>query len=49
MTRDSRWTTIYADFAADKSMFFYIRLTPDLMDLEAAGFPQNLIRNSGQG
>jgi hypothetical protein len=39
MARSSRWTTIYADFATDKTMFHYIRFTPAYVNLEAIGYP----------
>lgn len=39
--RNSRWTMIYSD-ANKQKLFYYVRLVPDCLDLEAAGFPHGI-------
>ena len=38
---DAKWTHPYADFK-DGKMFYYLRLIPDFMDVEAGGFSHGL-------
>jgi hypothetical protein len=40
--RDSKWTIIYSDMGDDNRWYWYIRLVPGFIDLEAAGFPHGL-------
>ncbi len=43
MRRDSRWTSIYWGTTLEKpGLHPFVRLTPDFMDLEAAGFSHGL-------
>lgn len=45
MKRESKWTRVYADYSSDAP--WYIRLVPDFMNVEAAGFGHGISLNSG--
>lgn len=42
-----QWTAVYCDVHKCADPFYYVRLCPDFMDLEASGFPHGIALGCG--